>query len=164
MKLIIDPELSFAGLAVRLAAELWQQAPDPTAPLPIIPGEPESAEFRRGLLRLHYQFEPATGLRELRTTGKDGEDALAALATRLPCLGVEQARALLASPDKAARLLGLRIGARLQDYALLGDVAGLMNDPNPTIARQALETGAQLVAQPATGAARLLGEWQAAHP
>jgi hypothetical protein len=56
MKLIVDPQLRFADLAARVDAEGWQQAPDPTAPPPIIPGEPESADFKRGNAQLHDYF------------------------------------------------------------------------------------------------------------
>jgi hypothetical protein len=74
-----DPELTFAALAARLQAQGWLRADDPTAPSPLIAGEPETVQFVRNGARLQYDFAPATGLRTLRIAGPGGAAALAAL-------------------------------------------------------------------------------------
>jgi len=105
--LVVDRHLAFADLAARLRAEGWQQADDPTAPTPLIEGEPEIAAFERAdsghaEARLHYHFDPATGLRQLRASGPRGDAELEALAPRLLGLGSEQAQAAL----EALRTIG----------------------------------------------------------
>lgn len=162
--LIINGPLSFADLAARLRDEGWQRVADPTAPSPLIEGEPEIAEFERTGVRLHCHFDPATGLRQLRASGPHGDAALAALASRLPSQGAAQARALLRAPDAASRLLGLRMAEALGDPALLGDATQCMDDANATVARQAARTCMRLIAQPGLAALGTVGQWKAVHP
>jgi hypothetical protein len=162
--LIIDRQLPFADMAARLRADGWQRAADPTAPPPLIEDEPEAVEFQRADSRLHYHFDPATGMRQLRVSGPRGDDELAALASRLPCQGIEQARELLHAPDVDSRLLGLRMIEALDARALLGEVAALMGDANSTIARQAVHTCACLIAEPAGAALRAVGHWKEENP
>lgn len=162
--LIVDRQLPFADLAARLRADGWQRSADPTAPPPILPGEPEIAEFERGNLQLHYHFEPATGMRELRISGPRGDDALAALGSRLPCQGLERARELLHAQDVESRLLGLRMIEALDARALLGEVAAIMSDANATVSRQAAHTCVRLIAEPAGAALRALGHWKEENP
>lgn len=162
--LIVDRQLPFADLAARLRADGWQRAADPTAPPPLIEGEPEVVEFRRADSRLHYRFDPATGMRQLRVSGPGGDDELAALASRLPCQGLELARALLREQGAASRLLGLRMVEALDAGALFGDVAALMGDANSTIARQAAHTCTRLIAEPGIAALRAVGHWKEENP
>ena len=162
--LIVDRRLPFADLATRLRAEGWQPATDPTAPSPLIEGEPEFAEFRRLDARLHYQFDPGTGMRQLRVAGPRGDDALAALAARLPCEGGERARALLQAQDAESRLLGLQMIAALDARELLADVAPIMSDANTTVARQAMHTCVRLIAEQGGAAFSALGHWKRRHP
>jgi hypothetical protein len=162
--LIVDRQLPFAELAARLSADGWQRAADPTAPPPIIPGEPEIAEFERSDSRLHYHFEPATGMRELRISGPRGDDELAWLASRLPCQGSERARELLHAEDVESRLLGLQMVEALGARDLLGEVAAMMSAADPTVSRQAAHTCMRLIAEPAVAALRSLGQWKKEHP
>ena len=162
--LIVDRQLPFADLAARLRADGWQRAADPTAPPPIIPGEPEIAEFERADSRLHYHFEPATGMREVRISGSRGDDELAALASRLPGQGLERARELLHAQDVESRLLGLQMIEALDARALLGEVAAHMGDADSSVARQAAQTCARLIAERAAPALRALGQWKEEHP
>jgi sulfatase-modifying factor enzyme 1 len=162
--LIVDRELPFAELAARLSAEGWRRAEDPTAPPPIIAGEPEIADFERADLRLHYHFEPATGMRELRVSGPRGEDELAALASRLPTQGLERARELLRREDVESRLLALRMIEAMNDGVLLHEVAVATGDDNPTVSRQAAHTFVRLIAKPAAATLRTLGQWKEENP
>jgi hypothetical protein len=158
--LIVDRQLPFAELAARLSADGWRRAADPTAPPPIFPDEPELADFERGDSHLHYHFEPATGMRELRISGPNGDDELAMLASRLPCQGLERARELLHAQEVESRLLGLRMIETLNASELLGDVAAMMSDANSTVSRQAAHTLVRLISEPAVAALRTLGHWK----
>lgn len=162
--IIVDRELPFSDLAVRLSVDGWRRAADPTAPPPIIPGEPEIAEFERADSRLHYHFEPATGLRELRISGPRGNDELATLASRLPCLGLERIRELLRAPDVESRLLGLRMIEVLDAGDLFDEAAAMMSDTNLTVSRRATHTCMRVIAEPAVAALRSLGQWKANNP
>jgi hypothetical protein len=162
--LVIDRGLSFAELLARLNASGWQRTADPSAPSPIIEGEPEIAEFTRGELRLLYTFEPASGLRVLRSAGPHCDDALPNLASRLPSRGSEHARALLHATDTASRLLGLRMIDALDARSLIGEVAALTRDADATIAQQAMRIGVRLIAEPAAAALRAASQWKREHP
>ncbi|VTU19989.1 Formylglycine-generating sulfatase enzyme [Variovorax sp. PBS-H4] len=162
--LIVDRRLVFADMAARLQAGGWQLAADATAPPPLIEGEPEAAQFQRAGARLQYHFDPAMGMRQLRVSGALADDELAALASSLPCLGVEDARDLLRFPDVESRLLGLRMAEALDAPELLGDVAALMSGTTPTIARQAMRTFGRLIAQPGGAALRAVGHWKQDNP
>ena len=105
--LIVDRQLPFAELASRLRADGWERNADPIAPPPLVAGEPENVEWRRADSRLHYHFEPATGLRELRLSGAQAEEAARTLAAKLPCHGIERARDLLGAPGLESKLLAL---------------------------------------------------------
>ncbi|WP_223164719.1 formylglycine-generating enzyme family protein [Massilia mucilaginosa] len=165
--LIVDRRLPFADLAARLYAEGWQRAADPTAPSPLIEDEPEFVEFQRLGARLYYQFDPATGMRQLRVAGPDGDEALAALAALaacLPCEGVERARELLRAPDVASRLLGLGMVEALGARESLDEVAAMISDASATVARQALHTCVRLIAEQGGAALRTLGQWKLENP
>jgi hypothetical protein len=154
--LIVDRRLPFADLAARLRADGWQRAADPTSPSPLIEDEPEFVEFRRLDARLHYYFDPATGMRQLRVSGPCGDDELAALASSLPCEGLERARELLQAQDAEIEALEAR--------ELLGEVAAIMSDANSTVSRQAAHTCVRLIAEPAGAALRALGHWKEENP
>ena len=162
--LIVDRQLPFTELAARLHAEGWQREADPTAPPPLIEGEPEIVQFRRADSRLHYHFEPATGMRELRITGPGADNELASLAAHLPGQGIERARALLRDTQSESRLLGLQMVAALDGHALIEETAALLADANPTVARQALQTCVRLLAAPTELALQSLREWKRQHP
>ena len=146
--LIVDRQLPFTEIAARLHAAGWRREADPTAPPPLIEGEPEIVEFRRADSRLHYHFEPATGMRELRISGPAADNELASLAAHLPGQGIERARALLRDTQPESRLLGLQMVAALDGHALFEETAALLADANPTVARQALQTCVRLLAAP----------------
>ncbi len=162
--LIVDRRLPFSELAARLHAEGWQREADPTAPMPLVEGEPEIVQFRRADSRLHYHFEPATGLRELRITGPGADDELASLAAHLPRQGIDRARDLLRDTQPESRLLGLQMVAALDSHALFEEVAALLTDANPTVARQALQTCVRLLAAPTELALQSLKHWKQQHP
>jgi hypothetical protein len=162
--LIVDRQLPFTELAARLHAEGWQREADPTAPPPLIEGEPEIVQFRRADSRLHYHFEPATGMRELRITGPGADNALASLAAHLPGQGIERARQLLRDTQPESRLLGLQMVTALDGHALFEETAALLADANRAVARQALQTCVRLLAAPAELALQSLKQWKQQHP
>ena len=162
--LVVDRQVPFTELAARLHAEGWQREADPTAPPPLIEGEPEIVQFRRADARLHYHFEPATGMRELRITGPGADNELAALAAHLPGQGIEQARDLLRDTQPESRLLGLQMVAALDGYVLFEETAALLADANSAVARQALQTCVRLLATPTELALQSLRQWKRQHP
>jgi hypothetical protein len=162
--LIVDRQMPFTALAARLHAAGWQREADPTAPPPLIEGEPEIVEFRRAESRLRYHFEPATGMRELRITGPGADNELASLAAQLPGQGIERARDLLRDAQPESRLLGLQMVEALDGHALFEEAAALLADANPTVARQALQTCVRLLAAPTELALQSLGQWKQQHP
>ena len=162
--LIVDRQLPFADLAARLSADGWQRAADPTAPPSIIPGEPEFVAWQREDSRLHYRYEPATGLRELRVSGPHADATARALAARVPCHNLQRARELLDEGSEQSTLLALQMIEALDGDSLLGEVLALIDDPNPTIAARAGQTSVKLVANAGLDALHILGEWKQAHP
>jgi hypothetical protein len=162
--LVVDHALTFAGLAAQLDAAGWQRDPDPTAPEPLLPGEPEDAEWHDDATRLRYHFEPATGMRALRLSGTRADAAAATLAAQLPCLGSADARALLGSPDAGDRLRGLQMVELLESYELVGDVAGLADDANATVAGRARLIAARLALLASGEAVGWLAQWKRENP
>jgi hypothetical protein len=162
--LIVDRQLPFAELASTLRDDGWQRAADPTAPPSLIPGEPEFVKWQREDSQLHYRYEPATGLRELRFSGPSAAAAARSLAARVPCENLQRARELLAEGSDESKLLALQMIEAMDGDSLLGDVLALIGDPNPTVAQRAGKTGVKLVANSGIHALRILGEWKQAHP
>lgn len=162
--LIVDRRLPFAELASKVSAEGWQRAADPTAPPPIIEGEPEFVEWRREDSQLRYRFEPATGLRELRFTGPRADAAARSLAAHVPCHNLQRARELLDEASAQSKLLALQMIEAMDGGELLGDVLTLTRDANPTVAQRAHQVGVKLMADTGLHALRVLGHWKQAHP
>ena len=162
--LIVDHSFPFAELAARLQAAGWRRAPDPTAPEPIVAGEPETGEWLGEEARIHYHFEPATGLRALHLSGPRAEPVAAALASRLPCHGLDHAREQLAAPDGATRLRGLQMVELLEGYELLDRVAELAEDADVTVAQRARLTGVHLVMLAAGEGVGWLAQWKRENP
>ena len=73
---------------------------------PLLPGEPEVAEWTRRQVLLRYTFDPVTALRVLHLDGPEASAAplVQKLTARLPQLSERQVLADLAAPDDVTRL------------------------------------------------------------
>lgn len=162
--LIINPALGFTDLSTTLTAAGWEHQPDPTAPAPLIPDEPELAAWARNDSRLSYRFEPATGLRELSVTGAQAVRDLEVLARLLPCLDLDHARALLDDTEVESQLLALQVIDALNGYILIDRVTEFIAHNDPLVAQQATRTYQRLIAKAGGNALRLLAEWKQQHP
>ncbi|HEU4325844.1 MAG TPA: SUMF1/EgtB/PvdO family nonheme iron enzyme [Roseiflexaceae bacterium] len=167
---ILPAAASFPELAAALAALGWLRMPDPTAPEPFIPGEPELAEWRRrdadgSAARLVYTFAPASGLRALAAElPAPGDRSYAEPLGALPQLRAPDAAALLASPDQRSCLRGIQAAALLRDPALLAPLNALLASPNPTLAREARAALAATLEQTLRDSATVLRAIDQARP
>ncbi|GAB4214987.1 MAG: hypothetical protein OHK0022_54340 [Roseiflexaceae bacterium] len=136
-------DTAFADLSERLIALGWLRAPDPTAPEPFIPGEPDLAEWHRpnadgSAARLVYTFAPASGLRALMAELPAQSDrAYVGPLAALPQLHAPEIAGLLGSDDQRNCLRGIQAAALLRDPALIAPLNALLESPNPTLAREA---------------------------
>lgn len=163
-EILIDPATPFAQVAQQVAAQGWHFQADATAPPPILAEEPEAAAWTRGSTRLLYTFQPATKLRVLALKGPDAESAAEKLQSELPSFGLDRAVAMLEGPETESVLRGLQAIEMLGRYEALGQVAELASNANATVARQARQTLARVVASAGAHVLRILGEWKQAHP
>jgi hypothetical protein len=138
--LVLRPEYPFALVAPVLETQGWRRVPDPEAPEPAIPGEPELAAWTRDGAQLSYAFNPAIGLRTLTVRGQPDEQ----LFEQLPLLDVERVRELIRSGPAENVLLGLAAAREAGAVGLLPEVLPRIADDDELIADWATETAVVL--------------------
>jgi hypothetical protein len=168
---LILPTIGLPQLDVALAALGWLRAPDPTAPAPLIPGEPELAEWRRrnadgGEARLIYTFAPASGLRALalELPGAQGRALADALRGQIPHLAPPDVAALLRSDDARACLRGIGAAALLRDPSLIAPLNALLASASHTLAREARAALVAILERAAHNSAAVLEGLQSRSP
>ncbi len=155
--------LSFAYLAAKLADLGWEIEPDPTQPEPLIPGEPELAEWARKTsgranTRLIYTYFPATGLRALllRAPAADVARLHSQLERELPTLDRAAITRLLASNDVPELLRGIQAAGLLLDPAWIEPLNRLLGHPHATVTAEARRVLLDLLRQTARQGAAVL--------
>jgi hypothetical protein len=139
--LVLRPEFDFPSLASLLDRRGWRRVPDPEAPEPAVPGEPELAAWSRDGARIAYAFHPAIRLRTLSVEDASEHDIL---SEQLPLLDVETVRALVHGDTVEQVLLGLAAAREAGAVGLLPDVLPRVADEDELIADWATETAVAL--------------------
>ena len=158
--IVTSPEFAFDNLCAQLSQLGWQQASATDRPL--VPGEPELAVFTRPTTqaRIHYTFNPVVRFRVLQFRGRDAPEMRAQAASRIPVVGEEEIRTLLASADVRQVLLGLFAAEELSELGVARQIGGLTTHPDPKVARTAARVLDSLVRRAASEAARQLATEQ----
>ncbi|MCP4898061.1 MAG: hypothetical protein GY906_13905 [bacterium] len=165
-KLILEPSVSFATVNERLVALGCEARPSTMVSEPILPGEPELAQWRhchRDSL-ITYTFNPAVLLRVLALKGGDADELRESIAGELACLSPRRLKQLLAGSEARELLLGLYAVRELGAVGLLDRVDRLKTHGEPLVAQAAQDTFEQLALSLARRGAQQL-EWEkASHP
>lgn len=165
-KLVLDPSLSFATVNERLEALGCEARPSTMATDPIVPGEPELAQWRhahRDSL-ITYTFNPAVNLRVLAISGGDAVELREVFANELEILGPRRVKMLLSSSRGREALLGLYAVRELEAVGLLDRVEKLKVHDEPTVARAAQDIFERLALSLARRGAEQLDRERARHP
>lgn len=161
--LVVAPHTGFAEIDGALSAAGYQRGLDTSVTPPMIPGEPEFADWRCDASEalVNYSFNPVVGLRVLTFSGDDAAAAKQNIGGRLPCLDRDTLATLLQSDQPKSLLLGLYATAELKVIGLLPLVDALRVHGNQRVSRSAAHTAEKLsLALVAAGAEQLAAEQQ----
>jgi len=155
--LLVASEYGFERLERELAQLGWRRDPDPTAPEPIFPGEPELASWSQshGPARLVYGYHPAVGLRVLRGHGADAIRLLPALAARVPLVDPSGVLGQLESANPEDLLYGILATRELERLEYLPALHALSVHPDETVASEATDAVRHLLGL----ASETSGQW-----
>lgn len=158
--LVIAPTFSFAEVKRRMEAAGWARDPDPTAPSPILPGEPELASWHApDGTRAVYSFNPAMHLRVLTFEGASAAGHANAAAGQLPTLSPQDVAALLEAEQDEKLLLGVYAAGALRLLPLAPKLTELTRHPDELVAKSATKVLERLLLEAAkVGAERLVEE------
>ena len=164
--LVIQPNIAFARLDECLGSQGWRRQADPTAPTPIVPGEPDIACWQHAdeTSRITYTFHPAMFLRVLTVKGEAAASIAVDLCDRIPILTIPDIRQILHAENVEFLLLGLHAANVLDAYELLGEVAALTGHGDELVAREAQSILQQLLQKAAAVGLEVLADWQTQHP
>ncbi len=153
---IVLDEVPFVQIASALDALAWARRPDPSAPEPLIEGEPESAtwesrDIARGRGHLRYVFFPATRFRGLQLDAPEADIAAfhRQIKRVLPTLSHEDISSLLQSTDVTVLLRGIQAADVLLDPAWIEDLNRLLDHPHKTVAHEARAALAKILSRAA---------------
>ena len=112
---VIDPGFSFARLD-RAVQTLGFTGGATTVRAPLVPGEPEVAEWSRRQVLLRYTFDPVSLLRIIRLDGPEAIDApvVQRLMARIPVVTEERVLADLAADDDETVLRAIQAAGVLR--------------------------------------------------
>jgi hypothetical protein len=121
--LILPPDTAFASVAACLKELGFSQAETGTVTRPVLPGEPELANWRHqgGLPIVQYSFNPVVRLRLLEVATLPPE-LRGRIAARLHPLPASAVPAALASDDDRQRLFGVWAAVETERTDLLHDL------------------------------------------
>ena len=133
---------------------------------PLVPGEPELASFiaTESGARIVYTFNPVVKLRVLAFHGKDAPAVAAAVAPRIPTLGMDQILTLLESDDPRQILLGIFASDMLEAIEAIVPLSKLREHPDAVIAKPATTVYDNLIKSSIETGARWLEEARARRP
>lgn len=138
---VIAPGFTFARLD-RVAQSFGFTGGATTVTAPLVPGEPEVAEWSRRQILLRYTFDPVTFLRVIRLDG--GEAATAPVVqrvmARLPLVPEEQVLADLASEDDETALRAIQAVGVLRLTAARGQLRHLVQEAKNPVRSAAIST------------------------
>lgn len=164
--LVLQPGTDFHAIEQSLAGLDWQRQAGDMAQPPLIPGEPELAAWLRadGAARLSYSFNPVVKLRVLSFAGTGSRSACQDVARRLPTLGLEDLRRLLASNDMRELLLAIFAAVELDAFTVLPRLDELRSHQDDRVARAADDAQMRLSQRMVALGVEQLVEEQERHP
>lgn len=164
--IVVQPQVAFSHIDKSLNQWRWMRQPDPTAPPPLISGEPDMAVWTRpeGDVRLTYTFHPAMYLRVLTVSGDGAEQVALELCDHIPILTINDIRQLLQDRDLESMLLGLHAANVLDAFELMGEVAKLTAHSDELVVQEAQSILQQLLQKGTSLGLELLAEWKIQHP
>lgn len=147
LSLVIRPEIGLARVALALDSMGYSRDPDPTAPEPIFPGEPELVSWSRpgSDARVIYGFTPGIDLRVLQFMGATAAQDRDRAARALPTLSMTDVERLLRAELPEEILLGIHAARELEAVHLIVPIRKLEHHEDETVAREAVQATDQLV-------------------
>jgi hypothetical protein len=138
-RLILDPDLRFSELEKQLELGGWIRRPARTVLPPILPGEPELAQWASGSgeALLTYTLNPVVHLRVLDVSGESAASEVDGLARTLPVLHPDDLGCSLESNDVRTVVRGILAAAHLNAYDLAAPIGQLAGHRDPTVAETA---------------------------
>jgi hypothetical protein len=145
--LVLEPALAFGALETRLRQQGWTRRPSASVTGPIIPGEPELAQWRldRDGTLLTYTFNPVVHLRVLHVSGGASAAQRDALAQALPTLGVDDVGRALDAGDARTVLRGILAAAEIGALDLADRIGLLAAHREPAVAQAAARVHLELL-------------------
>ena len=125
-RLVLDPGVRFAELEARLENGGWIRRPSTTTLPPILPGEPELAQWRsQSDVLLTYTFNPVVHLRVLEIFGAAATSQRDVLSSTLPTVSLQDLERGLEADDPRMVLRAIMAAGEL-DASDLAERIGLL--------------------------------------
>ncbi|MDJ0654903.1 MAG: hypothetical protein QNJ40_12150 [Xanthomonadales bacterium] len=163
-KLVVDPHLGFAEIDRALGKLGFRTGDSALATPPLIPGEPELADWVGDGATIHYTFNPVVRFRLLSVAG-DAQLAVSAdIRANLPCLKSDDIETLVGSDGQRQVLLGLYAAAETNCLSVLPKVQELRTHTSQRVSAAAARTAEKLGLAFVEAGAEQIAARQRRHP
>jgi hypothetical protein len=155
-RMVVSPAVSFVEMEPRLVLAGWRRRPDTAVTAPVLPGEPELAQWRRDDddSLLTYTFNPVVKLRALQVSGPSAAIHGEAIAATLPTVSPDDIARALGAGDPRELLRGILTASELEAVEFAGPIGLLAAHREPVVAEAAARVHLALLHAAATMLAR----------